>query len=411
MVWYSPRDTMDLRQQRGQTIANTLPVSKMGEQWVVPSQSANGVYVVGKDRFGNAHCQCRDFDTTGQKCKHIFAVEFHTKQVKNPDGTVTVKQTTTITETIKKQNYKQDWPAYNAAQINEKEKFLNLLSALCTGIQEPEKAKKGRTPIARSVGLFAACFKVYSGFSARRFSTDLRECVGKGFLESTIHFNSVLNFLENPELTPVLKAMVIESSKPLSAVEVDFAGDSSGFTTCRYLRWFDKKYGTVKVEHDWVKVHLTCGVKTNIVTAVVIEGRDSSDTKQLPEMIETTAKNFTIKEYSADKAYGSLSNYEAIDKAGAVPFIPFKSNATGQSGGLWTKMFHYFNYRREDFLTHYHKRSNVESTFSMIKRKFGDFLRSKTDAAMVNEALCKIVCHNLVVLIHKMYELGIEPQF
>ena len=65
----------------------------------------------------------------------------------------------------------------------------------------------------------------------------------------------------------------------------------------------------------------------------------------------------------------------------------------------------------EDFLSHYHKRSNVESTFSMIKRKFGDFLRSKTDAAMVNEALCKIVCHNLVVLIHEMYELGIEPQF
>jgi hypothetical protein len=30
-----------------------------------------------------------------------------------------------------------------------------------------------------------------------------------------------------------------------------------------------------------------------------------------------------------------------------------------------------------------------ESTFSMIKAKFGDYLRSKTDAAMVNEVLCK----------------------
>lgn len=46
-------------------------------------------------------------------------------------------------------------------------------------------------------------------------------------------------------------------------------------------------------------------------------------------------------------------------------------------------------YRRDEFLAHYHKRSNVESTFSMIKRKFGDFLRSKTDTAMVNEALAK----------------------
>ena len=49
-----------------------------------------------------------------------------------------------------------------------------------------------------------------------------------------------------------------------------------------------------------------------------------------------------------------------------------------------------FKFRRDDFLQHYHKRSNVESTFGMMKRKFGDGLRSKTDVAMVNETLCKI---------------------
>jgi transposase len=75
------------------------------------------------------------------------------------------------------------------------------------------------------------------------------------------------------------------------------------------------------------------------------------------------------------------------------------------------KAFGYFIYRREKFLTHYHKRSNVESTFSMIKRKFGDSLRSKTDTAMVNETLCKVLCHKLVVLIHEMHELGIDPVF
>ena len=74
-------------------------------------------------------------------------------------------------------------------------------------------------------------------------------------------------------------------------------------------------------------------------------------------------------------------------------------------------MFHYFMFRRDEFLQHYHKRSNIESTFSMIKRKFGDSLRSKTDVAMANETLCKILCHNLVVLIHEMYELGIDPEF
>ena len=71
----------------------------------------------------------------------------------------------------------------------------------------------------------------------------------------------------------------------------------------------------------------------------------------------------------------------------------------------------YFVYKHDTFLESYHKRSNVESTFSMMKRKFGDGLRSKTDVEIANEALCKVLCHNLVVLIHEMFELGIDPVF
>ena len=50
-------------------------------------------------------------------------------------------------------------------------------------------------------------------------------------------------------------------------------------------------------------------------------------------------------------------------------------------------------------------------TFSMIKRLFEDYLLSRTKTAMVNEVLCKILCHNLCVLIRCMYELEIEPEF
>jgi hypothetical protein len=42
----------------------------------------------------------------------------------------------------------------------------------------------------------------------------------------------------------------------------------------------------------------------------------------------------------------------------------------------------------------------------MINTKFGDALRSKTDAAMKNEALCDILCHNVCCLTQSMFELG-----
>jgi hypothetical protein len=47
----------------------------------------------------------------------------------------------------------------------------------------------------------------------------------------------------------------------------------------------------------------------------------------------------------------------------------------------------------------------------LVKRKLFDSLRSKTNTAMVNEALAKLLGHNLVVVIHEMYELGIDPTF
>jgi transposase len=74
-------------------------------------------------------------------------------------------------------------------------------------------------------------------------------------------------------------------------------------------------------------------------------------------------------------------------------------------------MYHYYQFNREEFRAHYHKRSNVESTFSMIKAKFGGFIRSKLPAAQVNEVLCKILAHNLCCLIQSSYELGIDATF
>ena len=105
-------------------------------------------------------------------------------------------------------------------------------------------------------------------------------------------------------------------------------------------------------------------------------------------------------------------NFDLAHANGAVPYIPFKVNSVGdRQGDVWRRMFHLFQFHRADFLKHYHQRRNVESTFSMVKRKFGDSLRSKSLTALHNEALAKLGCHNIVVLVHEMYELGTEPHF
>ena len=106
---------------------------------------------------------------------------------------------------------------------------------------------------------------------------DLRSALERGFVSKTPHYNSICNYLENPDMTPVLRSLIVKSSLPLQSVETDFAVDSSGFMTTRFVRWFDMKYGVERSGHDWVKAHICTGVKTNIVTAVEIKHRDAAD--------------------------------------------------------------------------------------------------------------------------------------
>jgi transposase len=399
---------VDLRQQRGLEIANRCYIGEQNGIWKVPSQSGQGRYSVIAEHE-TPSCTCPDYEARGVKCKHIFAVEYILEFRRHSDGTSTVTETLQVTET-KRQTYSQNWTAYNEAQTNEKIQFQSLLHELCSGIAEQPQGK-GRPRIPMSDAVFAATFKIYSTFSGRRFMTDLRDAKEKGFIQHLPHYNSIFNYLENPELTTILTDLIMRSALPLKAIETEFAVDSTGFMASRFVRWFDKKYGVIKQEHDWVKAHLMCGVKTNIVTAVEIHERYSNDAPILPPLLNATMQNFKVNEVLADKGYSSLNNLEAVLERGAIPYIPFKRKTTTRKGGTWEKMFHYFSFNQEQFFSHYHKRSNVESTVMMIKTKFRDHVRSKTDVAMKNEVLAKILCHNICCVISAIYELGIDPVF
>lgn len=335
----------------------------------------------------------------------------------NQDREVTSVMTsinsTTATLPQPRKTYSQNWPSYNAAQVHEQEHFVTLLRELCDTIEQPPQTF-GRPRLPLSDVVFGIGLKVYSTMSGRRAMTNFRDAHAKGLLETPPSFTSTFRYLENADLTPLLKSLIEQSAMPLKAIETDFAVDSSGFSTSVYNRWFDHKWGKMRSEAKWVKAHLMCGVTTHIVTSVEVTPTESADAPFLTPLVETTAKNFTIHEVSGDKAYSSRRNLRAIEEVGGDAYIPFKKGTNGvgkKFDEVWNRLWHFYNFNRSEFLLHYHKRSNVETTFSMIKGKFGGAVRSKTPIAQVNEVLVKILCHNICVLIQSMYELGIESTF
>ena len=369
------------RRQRGLVIAALVNIKKNKLGYAVPSQSGSGTYVVNVD--DDPFCTCPDFEKRQQPCKHIYSVQFLIQREERADGTTVETQAVRAT-------YRQDWSAYNAAQVNEGDHFVRLLRALCDTVPQPPQQGPGRPRLPLSDMLFGVGLKVYSTMSGRRAMSSLRGAHTAGLLDKVPSFTSVFRYLEDPNLAPILKDLIVRSALPLKSVECDFAVDSSGFATTTYHRWFDHKWGREIRESQWVKAHLMCGVKTNIVTAVEVTETETADSPYLAPFVQTTAQNFEISEVSGDKAYLSKKNLRAVQAVGATAYIPFKANSVAHNPKekrdlLWEKMFHYYNLNRAEFLAHYHKRSNVETTFSMIKAKFGPAVRSKTPVAQVNE--------------------------
>lgn len=393
----------DPRQVRGKLIAEMDRIEQQRSgKYRVHSQFGNGWYTVSMKLQS---CTCPDYEERQSRCKHVWAVEYHEERVMK-------YRDTTVTE-VRKRTYTRNWSDYNASQTEEKARVMSLLAEACAGIAQPHQSN-GRPRLSLADMTFASILKVYSGMSSRRFISDLRDAQDAGYIERVPHFNSISNTLADEALTPILQSLVSLTAAPLRSIERDFAIDSSGFSTQQYMRWVEHKWGNSDSGRyrEWMKCHLTVGVLTKIVTAVEVTDWRGADSPQFPVLVERTASAFPVREVSADKAYLSRANLESVVRVGATPFIPFKSTTVVPTeDSVWGRMYHWIALNRDTFLTNYHKRSNVESAFSMIKAKFGGSVRGKCETSQRNEVLAKVVCHNLSVLVHAHRSYGVQPQF
>ncbi len=308
---------MDTREFKGLELAARAKIEFRKTYWYVASASHEGGYNVNADA---TTCTCEDFELRQKPCKHIHAVRI--VKDRNRGKPIPEVETAVVEVPTARPTYKQNWTAYNKSQVNEKEMFQELLADLCKTIPWAAKEGRGRPRIPVPDAVFSACFKVYSTFSGRRFSTDLRDAKDAGHIDQAPHYNSVFRVLEDANTTAILKGLVIRSSLPLRSVETQCAADGTGFSTSKFARWFDHKWGVERRKAEWIKCHAMCGVKTNVVTAC--EVNDSGDSPMFKQLATTTATNFEVKEISADKAYSAYENLEYAEELGAVPLRPLQ---------------------------------------------------------------------------------------
>jgi hypothetical protein len=100
------------------------------------------------------------------------------------------------------------------------------------------------------------------------------------------------------------------------------------------------------------------------------------------------------------------------EEAGVAAYIPFKDNAViNPKTEAWSRHLCEFLLHQERFLPHYHRRSNGETVFAMIKAKFGGSVLSRSPVAQINEVLAKCVAHNLCCVVKAIFTADLAPTF
>ena len=147
--------------------------------------------------------------------------------------------------------------------------------------------------------------KVYSTHSGRQAISDISTAKGQWNTGTSPVVTSVARYLEDPNLTPLLRELIEQSALPLPAVETDSAADSTAFATTTYHRWLNHKWHKEIKEAQWVNLHVMCGLNTNVITTFDATVSRTHDSQYWKPFVEATARNFTINEVSGDKVYVS----------------------------------------------------------------------------------------------------------
>ena len=166
---------------------------------------------------------------------------------------------------------------------------------------------------------------------------------------------------------------------------VSVAVDATGFELESKSYYFRTVWNSDRRQKTKKFMKLSAAVDTEkkfILTHKIRKSR-AHDTRDFKFLVKELKVDYVL----ADKGYDSKSNRQfVINKIKAIPVIPVRR---------YTNFYGYLKQKKKISGERYHQRSQVESIFSAIKRKYGSVLRNRTFATQKVELISKLIAYNL----------------
>lgn len=216
----------------------------------------------------------------------------------------------------------------------------------------------------------------------------LREMIG---LKEVPHFTTLQKFMTRvPSLTfkIILKNVIRRLHQKGEKIKITSI-DATGFTSSYASHYYSKRIS--KIRKSFIKASIAVDSDKLIIMGWKFSKVPVHDSQHARSLINQVQKITKSDCYTMDKGYDSEIIHKYIrENIGAESIIPVRKwNGYIYSGKYRMEMFQDFD---ED---KYGQRNMVETVFSMIKRRYGDTVRSRKYYNQTKEIKIRMILHNM----------------
>lgn len=292
------------------------------------------------------------------------------------------------------------WSAYNQSLVRRGEILLgfDVINNWDTELKEMNKDKIGE-PFH-----YPDTFLLLLGYAKAYFNLPYRQTEGiaqghaKGKVPSIPHYTTINRRINKLDIK-------IKDNKSNKEFEYDYliiAIDSTGIKVTNRGQWIRDKWG---IRKGYLKIHIAVDIKSKKILSMKVTDEHIHDSKMLPELIQSIIKSnsATASKLFADGAYDSNETFRYLSDNGIMPCIKVRKNArVGWKKERNTLRNLSIISQKKDLQewkdsVSYGQRWIVETVFSCLKRRFGEYVYSVRLKNMIQEMMLKASLYNKMI--------------
>lgn len=246
--------------------------------------------------------------------------------------------------------------------------------------------------------LFLLVYKQFRKFTYEELLTDLgsnkelRVYLG---LSKLMNYTTLIKFAKQLPMK-VLDKLVL-AFKKLIPEPKKVAIDATGISLDNASPHYCKRVGITNKKRPFMKTTFIVDIQNYIILLCKLRKNHGHDTKDAKPQVKKLALHYKPEIFYGDRGYDDNKLFQLVwEKLGAFPLI-FQKNMDvpkRRKSGLYRKRTcDTFDYGE------YLQRNKIETTNSMIKRRFNSNVKSRIDKTQRIEILCRVIAYNIDRLI------------